>query len=87
VFHSQNKSLRHIYYFTQITGLSGATVTHRWYHNGHLMAKVTFHIGSNSWRTYSVKRLTLGMTGPWRVVATDNHGHTLSSAHFVYKTP
>lgn len=87
VFHSKHKPLRRLYYFTEITGLSGETVTHRWWHDGRLMAKVTFRIGSNSWRAYSVKKLIPRMSGSWRVVATDSQGHTLSSARFIYATP
>lgn len=87
VFHSKHEHVRRLYYFTEFTGLGGETVTHRWWHDGRLMAKVTLRIGDNSWRTYSVKKLLPRMAGAWRVVATDSQGHTLSSEHFVYKTP
>lgn len=85
VFLSEQKPLRRIYYFTEIKGLRGETVTHHWRHEGRLMAKVKFRIGSNSWRAYSSKKLIPSMTGPWQVIVTDSQGNTLSTARFVYK--
>ncbi|MGB7757797.1 MAG: DUF2914 domain-containing protein [Salinisphaera sp.] len=87
VVHSHGEPRRYLYYFTQIKGLSGATVTHYWWHEGALMSKVKLRIGGAIWRTYSAQRLTPDMTGSWRVVVTDGQGHTLSTAHFVYATP
>lgn len=87
VVHSHDEPRRYLYYFTQIKGLSGATVTHYWWHEGELMSKVKLRIGGDIWRTYSAQRLTSDMTGSWRVVVTDSQGHTLSTAHFVYATP
>ncbi|HET7315567.1 DUF2914 domain-containing protein [Salinisphaera sp.] len=86
-FHSRHQPRRYLYYFTEVKGLSGETVTHRWWHEGLLMSKVTLPIGSNSWRTYSAQKLTPSMTGAWQVVATDSQGHILSSTRFVYETP
>lgn len=87
VFHTEGKSLRRLYYFTEITGLSGGTVTHRWEHEGKVMAEVPFAIGSDSWRVYSSKALTPSMEGPWRVVVTDAEGNTLKADGFLYKGP
>ncbi|MDA3920876.1 MAG: DUF2914 domain-containing protein [Salinisphaera sp.] len=87
VFHSNHKSLRHLYYFTDLVGLRGETVTHSWWHEGRRIARVTSHVRSNSWRMSSSKKLIPSMAGPWRVVATDSQGNTLSVARFVYQVP
>jgi hypothetical protein len=88
VFHSHNQPLRHLYYFTDFSGLGGQRVTYHWRHGGRAIASVTFTVGSNRWRAYSSKRLIPAMAGRWTVVVTDdNTGQTLSKASIVYKVP
>jgi hypothetical protein len=88
VFHSQNQPLRHLYYFTDLSGLGGDTVTYHWRYDGRAIANVTFTVGSNSWRAYSSKRLTSAMAGRWTVVVTDDSkNQTLATASIVYKVP
>lgn len=87
VFHTQGKPYRRLFYFTQIIGLSGKTVTHRWEYEGRVMAKVSFHIGGSHWRVYSSKHLPSTLTGHWRVVVTDSEGETIKTDSFVYANP
>ncbi|MGH8501664.1 MAG: DUF2914 domain-containing protein [Gammaproteobacteria bacterium] len=84
VFSSNGQALRTLFYFTEITGLSGETVTHRWEHEGRVMAEVSFDIGSDRWRVYSSKDLTEAMTGEWRVVVTDSQGQVIKTDSFAY---
>jgi hypothetical protein len=84
VFPSNGQALRTLFYFTEITGLSGETVTHRWEHEGQVMAEVSFDIGSDRWRVYSSKDLTEAMTGEWRVVVTDSQGQVIKTESFAY---
>ena len=76
----QNK----IYYFTELRDMAGQTVTHRWEHNGKVMAEVPFQIGGNRWRVYSSKRLEPSWTGEWKVSVVDSNGSTLSVNTFEY---
>lgn len=87
VFHTQGKPYRRLFYFTQIMGLSGETVTHRWEYEGRVMAKVSFNIGGSHWRVYSSKHLPSTLTGHWRVVVTDSEGETIKTDSFVYANP
>jgi len=87
IFHSRGERLRRLYYFTELQGLAGETLTHSWWHEGRLVAKVVFRVRSNSWRAYSSKRLIPSMSGPWKVIMTDSEGKTLSAAQFTYQTP
>jgi hypothetical protein len=87
VFSAGGEAVRTLYYFTQITGMSGETVTHRWEYEGAVIGEITFDIGSDSWRTWSSKDLTLAMQGPWRVVVTDAQGNVLTTDSFSYQGP
>lgn len=68
-----------LYLFSQIINSKGKTIRHQWYFNGQLSATVTLAIGSENWRTFSSKKLTLGMLGVWRVDIVDESDNVLSS--------
>lgn len=73
-----------LYYFTDIRGMAGHTVTHRWIYEGQTMAQVRFKIGGRRWRVYSSKVLPPQMTGRWEVVTTDEDGRVLKTDEFVF---
>jgi Protein of unknown function (DUF2914) len=73
-----------IFYFTELTGLSGQTLVHRWEHDGQVMAEVPFEVGAARWRVYSSKRLDPSWLGEWRVSVVDSTGRVLASNEFEY---
>lgn len=71
-----------LYYFTEVVGLSGRSVQHRWEYEGRVVSTVRFSVGSDRWRVYSAK--TIGQNlGSWRVFVIDGRGNVLKSAPFV----
>ncbi|GMR20431.1 MAG: hypothetical protein BMS9Abin36_1026 [Gammaproteobacteria bacterium] len=73
-----------IYYFTELRGMAGHSVTHRWEHDGKVVAEVPFDVGGDRWRVYSSKRLDPSWTGEWRASVIDAAGTTLSVNTFSY---
>jgi hypothetical protein len=73
-----------VYYFTELHGLDGQTVTHRWEYGGEVKAEVPFEVGAARWRVNSSKNLDPGWTGEWTVSVLDGAGNTLSVDHFRY---
>jgi hypothetical protein len=73
-----------ISFFTELQGLQGQTVTHRWEHNDKVMAEVKFEVGAARWRVFSSKRLDPSWTGEWKVSVVDANGSTLSASTFTY---
>jgi type IV secretory pathway VirB10-like protein len=71
--------------FTELRGLAGETVSHRWRHDGKSMAVIPFKVGGDRWRVHSSKRVTAAMRGSWQVVVTDSRGATLASRSFVVR--
>ena len=61
-----------LYYFTHITDMANQQIVHRWFYNGSEMATVSLNIGSNSWRTYSSKKILPQWTGQWTVQVWHN---------------
>lgn len=74
---------RKVYYFTELKGLNGETVFHRWEHDGRTVASLRFNVGSDRWRAYSSKTIPAKQRGEWRVVVANAQGNILASAQFV----
>lgn len=68
-----------LYYFTEITNMTGATVKHRWYYKNRLMATVEFKVQGPRWRVFSSKDLQPHWDGIWKVEVTDNTGAILAT--------
>ncbi len=73
-----------IYFFSEIKDAFNQKVTHRWEHNGKVMAETSFDIGGNRWRVYSNKTLDPNQTGEWKVSVVDETGNTLGASTFTY---
>ncbi|HEC19992.1 MAG TPA: DUF2914 domain-containing protein [Gammaproteobacteria bacterium] len=74
-----------VFFFSDLRGLAGQIVTHRWIYNDQDMAEVTFKVGDGArWRVYSSKNLLPDWTGTWTVVVSDETGQVLNSSHFEY---
>lgn len=73
-----------ITFFTELQGMQGQTVTHRWEHDNKVMAEVKFEVGGPRWRVFSSKRLDPSWTGEWKVSVVDANGGTLSASTFTY---
>lgn len=84
VFYASGEDTDRLYYFTELIGLSGETITHRWEYEGQVIATVDFEIGGNRWRVYSIKTLLPSMLGEWRVVVVDAEGNALHTAEVTY---
>ena len=74
----------HIAYFTEIQGMTGQTVMHRWEYNGKLMFEMPFQVGASRWRVYSTKTLNPAWTGEWKASVVDAAGGSLSVNTFSY---
>ncbi len=75
---------RHIYYFTELKGMSGQTATHRWIYKDQTMAEVKFNVGAPRWRVWSSKTLMPEWTGTWTVSVLNELGQEIFSESFEY---
>ena len=72
-------------YFTEARDLGGEQITHRWEHDGKVMAEVPFDIGGTRWRFHSTKKLDPSWVGEWTVSVVDSSGQVLHSDTFTYE--
>ncbi len=75
---------RTIYFFSELRNLSGETITHRWEHDGQVMAEIPFYVGGSRWRVWSSKNLEPSWVGEWKVSVTRSDGTVLESKRFHY---
>ncbi|MDH5424816.1 MAG: DUF2914 domain-containing protein [Gammaproteobacteria bacterium] len=73
-----------VYFFTEVKGMAGHTVTHRWEHSGDIKAEVKFKVGSDRWRIWSSKNLQPQWLGEWIVTVVDEEGKTLAEESMAY---
>lgn len=73
-----------IYFFTEVKGMAGKTITHRWEHAGDVKAEVSFKVGSDRWRVWSSKNLQPHWVGEWIVSVVDDSGNTLVEESMAY---
>jgi len=82
-----SSDITRIYYFTEITGLNGHTISHRWEYNGQVMAEVNFKVNGERWRTWSSKNMLSSWIGKWRVSVLDEGGNIIEQNEFNYLQP
>ncbi|SBS35884.1 hypothetical protein MSP8887_02478 [Marinomonas spartinae] len=75
--------IQKVYFFTDLRGMDGSTVSHRWLLDGQVMADIPFDIGGDRWRVWSSKRLLPGFEGTWTVQVVKD-GKVLTSRFFQY---
>ncbi len=76
----------HVYCFTELRGLAGQRVTHRWEYEGKVMAEVSFDVGGWRWRVWSRKNLRPEWHGHWRVSVVDEAGRVLAQRDLSYES-
>ncbi len=71
--------------YSEVKGLNGQTIEHRWYYEGKLMTRITLPVKLDYWRTYSRKEFDANQKGEWRVEILDPQQNLLFSHHFHYQ--
>jgi len=80
-------SLQQVYFFTELRDFEGQIITHRWEHDGQVMAEVKFKVGGPRWRIYSSKKLLPEWLGKWTVVVMTESGSPIKTSDFEYTQP
>ncbi|MGH8547432.1 MAG: DUF2914 domain-containing protein [Methylococcales bacterium] len=66
-----------VYFFSEISGMNGQTVSHRWSHNGRLALVKVFQVGGENRRVFSSMQLNTPLLGEWKVTIRDSKGQDL----------
>lgn len=76
-----------IIFYSDLRGLEGQTVLHRWIFAGETMAEVPFEVGGPRWRVWSSKDLLPVWVGDWTVEIVDGAGEVIAAETFTYSAP
>jgi hypothetical protein len=82
-----SNDIRTITFFSDLRGLKGQTVTHRWIYGGQTMAEVPFEVRGPRWRVWSSKDLVAEWTGDWTVEIVTGSGEVIAAETFTYSAP
>jgi len=74
-----------LYFYTDLSGRAGDTLTYSWYRDEKRVARVRIPVGSDRWRSHASKNISAKMRGSWKVVVTDRKGETLATSEFYLK--
>ncbi len=75
-----------VFFFTEIAGLEGKTITHRWMKDGNKVADVRISLASNRYRCHS-SRSVAGKPGNWTVQVLSDEGKQLIERSFTVGAP
>lgn len=64
---SVGRDIAKVFFYTELQGMEGQTVTHRWSYQGEVKAEITFYVRAWRWRVYSSKNLVREWIGDWTV--------------------
>lgn len=76
---SSATNINPLFYFTEIEGMAGATIIHRWRLNNEVKAEVRFDVHGPRWRVYSSKELRPDWDGIWKLEVLDGDGNLLAT--------
>ena len=74
-----------IFYFTELSDLTGHMVIHRWEQGGEVRAEVAFDVEGPRWRVFSSKKLDPSWQGEWTVSVIDQDGSVMHQDRFDYR--
>lgn len=75
-----------VYLFTELRGMQGERITHRWEHDGQVVSEVGFDVKGQRWRVWSSKTVPAGTTGAWKVHVVNSSGEVLTTREFTCGT-
>ncbi|MDQ6979449.1 MAG: DUF2914 domain-containing protein [Mariprofundaceae bacterium] len=77
----------HVLFFSEVSGLAGHTIRHRWLYDNKVYSEVSFNIGADHWRVWSSKRMSPSRSGTWTAQLLDDYDNILATRSFNYLSP
>jgi hypothetical protein len=76
-----------VYYYTEVLGLHGQTVTHRWKLEGKVMQEVPIAVKRSRQAVWSRSVMRPDWTGNWTVEVVTERGDVIEADNFAYSPP
>jgi len=84
VFTALPQPVDHVFFFSEVSGLAGHTIRHRWLYDNKVYNEVSFNIGADHWRVWSSKRMDSSRSGTWVAQIVDDYDNILATQSFQY---
>ena len=75
-----------VFFFTEIVGMEGKTITHRWIKDGSKVAEIRISVASNHYRCHSSRSVS-GKSGYWSAQVLDSDGKKIKEVAFTVGNP
>ena len=76
-----------VYYYTEVVGLGGQKVTHRWKLEGKVIQEITLPVKSERHGVWSMNKMQPQRTGNWMVEVVNPGGEVIKRDNFAYSPP
>ena len=74
-----------ISFYTEVQGMKGRRMTHRWLYRGTVRYETAFDIRGDKWRFWSTQLLPGDLAGRWQVEVVDESGAVLEARTLDYR--
>ncbi len=74
---TQTNAGQQVYYFTELVGLQGHVITHKWERDGTFQLGLQFPVSNSPWRVNSSKSISPNLPGTWTVTVLNDDGSIL----------
>ena len=75
-----------VYFFTELAGLKGETVTHRWKYSGRVIANAEMSVTDDPFSAWSSNKIESNWTGLWTVQVLDGNSKVIGVGTFAYNS-
>jgi len=72
-------------FFTEVLGMQGHTITHRWIYRGAVVYEASFKISGPKWKFWSTQVLPADKAGTWQVEVVDEGNKVLTTSRLDYR--
>jgi len=83
-FETRDNAHPYVFFFTDLKGMTGQRVTHRWEYKGKTIAEKHFDVGAPKWRVWSNIALPPSDTGNWVVYVLNDLNQIVLEQHLNY---
>ncbi len=80
-------SVAEVFFYTVLEGMTGQTVSHRWRHDGKVMAVAEIVVKNDPDRVWSSNKMKPEWTGSWEVEVVDGSGQVIDTQSFAFEAP
>lgn len=80
-------SVPEVFFFSDLDGMAGQTVIHRWKYGGSVIANAEISVESPRFRAWSNYKMQPQWTGAWFVEVVDETGTVIATKTFAFMAP